>query len=74
LIPNGGSLLLGEFSQVTWTEVPIDILWKIDLWWYSLFNLFIEFTFNELKPTTVAVFIYLQPVATVLLLVLAKTN
>jgi drug/metabolite transporter (DMT)-like permease len=39
------------------------------LWWFSLLDLFIEFTFNELKPTTVAVFIYLQPFATVLPLV-----
>jgi hypothetical protein len=42
----------------------IDILWKIDLWLYSHFLTYLLnlLSMKELKPTTVAVFIYLQPV------------
>ena len=66
----------GEFSQVTWTEVPIDILWKIGF--VVVFSTFLTYLLNllsmkELKPTTVAVFIYLQPVfATVFAISLGK--
>ncbi|MDG2431183.1 DMT family transporter [Flavobacterium sp.] len=72
VIPFGWS----EFSTVTWTTVPIDILWKIGF--VVVFSTFLTYLLNllsmrELKPTTVAVFIYLQPVfATVFAIGLGK--
>jgi drug/metabolite transporter (DMT)-like permease len=66
----------GEFSAVTWAGVPIDILWKIGF--VVVFSTFLTYLLNllsmkELKPTTVAVFIYLQPVfATVFAIGLGK--
>lgn len=72
VIPFGWS----EFSTVTWTAVPVDILWKIGF--VVVFSTFLTYLLNllsmrELKPTTVAVFIYLQPVfATVFAIGLGK--
>ncbi|MDR6844920.1 DMT family transporter [Flavobacterium granuli] len=53
-----------EFSAVDWTIVPTDIYWKISF--VVLISTFLTYLLNllsmkELKPTTVAVFIYLQP-------------
>jgi drug/metabolite transporter (DMT)-like permease len=53
-----------EFSVVDWTVVPIDIYWKIGF--VVVISTFLTYLLNllsmkELKPTTVAVFIYLQP-------------
>ena len=68
----------GEFRQVTWTAVPVDILWKIGF--VVVFSTFLTYLLNllsmrELKPTTVAVFIYLQPVfATVFAIGLGKDD
>lgn len=72
VIPFGWS----EFNTVTWTAVPVDILWKIGF--VVVFSTFLTYLLNllsmrELKPTTVAVFIYLQPVfATVFAVGLGK--
>ncbi len=54
-----------EFMAVSWTIIPTDIYWKIGF--VVLFSTFFTYLLNllsmrELKPTTVAVFIYLQPV------------
>lgn len=54
-----------EFQAVNWAIVPIGILWKIGF--VVVFSTFLTYLLNllsmkELKPTTVAVFIYLQPV------------
>jgi len=53
-----------EFQAVQWAIVPVDILWKIGF--VVVFSTFITYLFNllsmrELNPTTIAVFVYLQP-------------
>lgn len=65
-----------EFIAVNWSLVPIDIFWKIGF--VVIFSTFLTYLLNlvsmrELKPTTVAVFIYLQPLfATVFAISLGK--
>ena len=65
-----------EFDAVNWSLVPIDIFWKIGF--VVVFSTFLTYLLNlvsmrELKPTTVAVFIYLQPLfATVFAISLGK--
>lgn len=53
-----------EFHAINWTTIPTDIYWKIGF--VVVFSTFLTYLLNlvsmrELKPTTVAVFIYLQP-------------
>jgi drug/metabolite transporter (DMT)-like permease len=53
-----------ELSVVDWSTMPSDIYWKIGF--VVVFSTFLTYLLNllsmkELKPTTVAVFIYLQP-------------
>jgi drug/metabolite transporter (DMT)-like permease len=53
-----------EFDVINWTTIPTDIYWKIGF--VVVFSTFLTYLLNlvsmrELKPTTVAVFIYLQP-------------
>jgi len=53
-----------EFHAISWATVPVDVLWKIGF--VVVFSTFLTYLLNlismrELKPTTVAVFIYLQP-------------
>lgn len=53
-----------EFSAIAWQELPTAVLWKIGF--VVVFSTFLTYLLNlvsmrELKPTTVAVFIYLQP-------------
>lgn len=53
-----------EFELVNWSVIPTDIYWKIGF--VVVFSTFLTYLLNlvsmrELKPTTVAVFIYLQP-------------
>lgn len=65
-----------EFNAVNWTEIPTDIFWKIGF--VVVFSTFLTYLLNlvsmrELKPTTVAVFIYLQPLfATIFAVSLGK--
>ena len=65
-----------EFQAVNWTIIPTEIYWKIGF--VLLFSTFFTYLLNllsmrELKPTTVAVFIYLQPVfATIFAIGLGK--
>jgi drug/metabolite transporter (DMT)-like permease len=54
-----------ELSIVNWTNIPTDIYWKIGF--VVVFSTFLTYLLNllsmkELKPTTIAVFVYLQPV------------
>ncbi|MDP2089727.1 MAG: DMT family transporter [Flavobacteriaceae bacterium] len=54
-----------EFSEVQWHFLPIDIWWKIGF--IVVLSTFVTYLFNlyaltKLKPTTVGIFIYLQPV------------
>ena len=54
----------GQFEAIDWPSIPIDIYWKIGF--VVVFSTFLTYLLNllsmrELKPTTVAVFIYLQP-------------
>ncbi len=53
-----------EFHAIEWLTIPTDIFWKIGF--VVVFSTFLTYLLNlvsmrELKPTTVAVFIYLQP-------------
>jgi len=65
-----------QFQAVDWAVVPVDICWKIGF--VVVFSTFLTYLLNllsmkELKPTTVAVFIYLQPVfATIFAISLGK--
>jgi len=65
-----------QFQTVDWAVVPIDICWKIGF--VVVFSTFLTYLLNllsmkELKPTTVAVFIYLQPLfATIFAISLGK--
>ena len=67
---------LKEFNEIEWSNIPINIFWKIGF--VVLFSTFFTYLLNllsmkELKPTTVAVFIYLQPVfATIFAIGLGK--
>jgi len=66
----------GEFETINWASMPMDIYWKIGF--VVVFSTFGTYMLNllsmkELKPTTVAVFVYLQPVfATVFAISLGK--
>lgn len=60
VIPFGWS----EYQDIQWESIPTIILWEIVF--VVVFTTFFTYLFNlvsmrELKPTTVAVFIYLQP-------------
>jgi drug/metabolite transporter (DMT)-like permease len=65
-----------EFDAVNWSLVPNIIFWEIGF--ILFFSTFLNYLLNllsmkELKPTTVAVFIYLQPVfATIVAVSLGK--
>lgn len=65
-----------EYQEIQWTTIPMPILWEIAF--VVLFTTFFTYLFNlvsmrELKPTTVAVFIYLQPLfATIFAISLGK--
>lgn len=67
-----------EFDAVNWSLVPTDIYWKIGF--VVVFSTFLTYLLNlvsmrELKPTTVAVFIYLQPLfATIFAISLGKDD
>ncbi|MBA4152768.1 DMT family transporter [Flavobacterium sp.] len=68
----------GEFNAINWAIIPTDIYWKIGF--VVVFSTFLTYLLNlvsmrELKPTTVAVFIYLQPLfATVFAISLGKDD
>lgn len=65
-----------EYQEIQWQKMPTIILWEIGF--VVLFTTFFTYLFNlvsmrELKPTTVAVFIYLQPLfATIFAISLGK--
>lgn len=67
-----------EFQAVDFTNIPMDIFWKIGF--VVVFSTFLTYLLNlvsmrELKPTTVAVFIYLQPLfATIFAISLGKDD
>ena len=68
----------GEFEAINWALMPTDLYWKIGF--VVVFSTFLTYLLNllsmrELKPTTVAVFVYLQPVfATVFAISLGKDD
>ncbi len=56
---------ISEFSMVGWNAMPLHILYRVGF--IILFTSFMTYMFNlfaikELKPTTLSIFIYLQPV------------
>ena len=68
----------GEFQAIDFANLPTDIIWKIGF--VVVFSTFLTYLLNlvsmrELKPTTVAVFIYLQPLfATIFAISLGKDD
>jgi drug/metabolite transporter (DMT)-like permease len=67
-----------EFQAIAFGHLPTDIFWKIGF--VVVFSTFLTYLLNlvsmrELKPTTVAVFIYLQPLfATIFAVSLGKDD
>lgn len=67
-----------EFQAVDYANLPTDIIWKIGF--VVIFSTFLTYLLNlvsmrELKPTNVAVFIYLQPLfATIFAISLGKDD
>jgi drug/metabolite transporter (DMT)-like permease len=67
-----------EFQAIDFANLPTDIFWKIGF--VVVFSTFLTYLLNlvsmrELKPTTVAVFIYLQPLfATIFAVSLGKDD
>ena len=67
-----------EFVLINWNTMPIHVFWEIGF--VVLFSTFFTYLLNllsmrELKPTTVAVFIYLQPLfATIFAISLGKDD
>ena len=67
-----------EFTEITWQEIPSNIYWNIGF--VVIFTTCITYVFNlyglsKLKPTTVSVFIYVQPViATVYALIVGSDS
>ncbi len=67
-----------ELQAVNWVFVPMDAMWKIGF--VVVFSTFLTYLLNllsmrELKPVTVAVFIYLQPLfATIFAIALDKDS
>ena len=65
-----------EFQTIDWALMPPDIYWKIGF--VVIFSTFLTYMLNlltmrELKPTTIAVFVYLQPLfATIFAISLGK--
>ena len=74
VIPFGYS----EFTEIVWQEIPTNIYWNIGF--VLIFTSCITYLFNlyalaKLKPTTVSVFIYLQPViATIYALIVGSDS
>jgi drug/metabolite transporter (DMT)-like permease len=66
------------FQTVHWAILPIPVFWKIGF--VVLFSTFLNYLLNllsmkELSPTTVAVFVYLQPLfATIFAIGLGKDD
>lgn len=66
----------GEFQAIDWALMPPHIYWKIGF--VVVFSTFLTYMLNlltmkELKPTTIAVFVYLQPLfATIFAISLGK--
>ena len=67
-----------EFQAIPWHAIPPHLYWKIGF--VVLFSTFFTYLLNllsmrELKPTTIAVFIYLQPFfATIIAIGLGKDS
>jgi drug/metabolite transporter (DMT)-like permease len=67
-----------EFAMVEWHQAPFEVLWKIGF--VVIFSTFLTYLLNllsmkTLKPVTVAVFIYLQPLfATIFAIGLGKDS
>jgi drug/metabolite transporter (DMT)-like permease len=65
-----------QFQAIDWALMPMDLYWKIGF--VVVFSTFLTYLLNllsmkELKPTTIAVFVYLQPFfATVFAISLGK--
>ncbi|WP_299014494.1 DMT family transporter [uncultured Polaribacter sp.] len=67
----------GEFSQISWATMPTNIYLKVGF--VVVFTTCITYLFNlyglrKLKPTTVSVFIYLQPVIATIYALIAGSD
>jgi len=69
---------ISEFTEIVWQEIPRNIYWNIGF--VVVFTTCVTYLFNlyglsKLKPTTVSVFIYLQPViATIYALIVGSDS
>ena len=67
-----------DFTEISWQDMPINIYWNIGF--VIVFTSCVTYLFNlyglsKLKPTTVSVFIYLQPViATIYALIIGSDS
>lgn len=67
-----------DFTEISWQDMPINIYWNIGF--VIVFTSCVTYLFNlyglsKLKPTTVSVFIYLQPViATIYALIIGRDS
>lgn len=67
-----------EFTEISWQEMPTNMYWNIGF--VVIFTTCVTYLFNlyglsKLKPTTVSVFIYLQPViATIYALIVGSDS
>lgn len=69
---------LQEFNEIEWNNLPVSILFNIG--YVLVFTTFLAYLFNitamkKLKPTTLSIFIYLQPVlATIFALIVGSDS
>jgi len=68
---------LSELQEIQWQQIPINIYWKIAF--IVIFTTFLTYLFNlfaltKLKPTTLSVFIYLQPVIATVYALITKSD
>jgi len=66
-----------EFQEIQWQQIPVDIYWKIAF--IVIFTTFLTYLFNlfaltKLKPTTLSIFIYLQPVIATVYALITKSD
>ena len=67
-----------DFTEISWQDMPINIYWNIGF--VIVFTSCVTYLFNlyglsKLKPTTVSVFIYLQPdIATIYALIIGSDS
>ncbi len=68
---------ISEFTEVAWTSLPFDAIWKLSfvvICTTVLTYLFNIYALKQLSPSTIGAFIYLQPVIAVLFAVIVGAD